>query len=269
MSTFFINSPFTVTQNASLYAQNGLTATISSYDYILNINVTAAGFSGNQLFSYANYQQGLLNNGIVNTNSLNNVALNLAFNNTVLNTFLLGNYTNITSANSNVTNTFAYNTLNTANQQLPFRILEIVATKIFGSAKAQSAIYNDTDFYAPFTVANSMLNQIQNGINNVIQNTQMQLNIFNIYVGLDRIETQTTNNVNSTNDVTLPANFNFQNTIWDFPIFLQVNLFDASVVNGTAYSNLALLNNGPNVGGVQLASGSMNIPLLVRFYTTN
>ena len=50
MSTFFINSPFIVTQNASLYAQNGLTATTSTYDYILNINVLLHNIAPDDLF---------------------------------------------------------------------------------------------------------------------------------------------------------------------------------------------------------------------------
>ena len=74
------------------------------------------------------------------------------------------------------------------------------------------------------------------------------------YIQMDRAE------ITNQNDVNVPATFNLSNTIWEFPIFLVSQLVDN---NGTA--NMDSVNNGPDVGGNVLTSGTMNVPVLLRF----
>lgn len=249
---FFVNSAFTVTQNASLYAQN-MPADYTIYDYILDINAGIGGWTTmNELFNNKDFVQ---NSAQQNNGAENGVTVNLTANLDAINTLLFAsNAVDISSTMTSVTSNAAYNTLNRNSRNLlGLRFLEIVATKIFGHAKARAAIANDSDFYRPSSVGSaSIINQIATGINNSLQNRKYDL--FNAYAQYDRIQD------NNTNDVEVSANFNFDNTNWEFPIFFVSQLQDIG-----ADGNLSELNNGPSVGGNTLTSGTMNVPILLRF----
>jgi hypothetical protein len=53
--------------------------------------------------------------------------------------------------------------------------------------------------------------------------------------------------------------FNFNDTVWEFPIRFYTEL----TATGEAIMNE--LNNGPDVGGARLANGVVNVPILLRF----
>lgn len=252
--SFFVNSPFYVTQNTILYAQN-INVNESQYDYILLINILAGSLTTmNSLFNTRSFIQ---NSSTQNTTGENNVDINLSINLLLLNNLLYGcNVVDITSSMSNVTSTAAYTTLLSNTDNLfGLRFLEITATKIFGHAKARAAISNDTDFYIPYSSAGSIIQQVSDGINNSLQNKKLEL--FNAYVNYDRITT------NPNNDVDVPVNFNFSDTNWEFPIYF------VSTINTTSTNvNMSYLNNGPYVGGNQLLNGQMNVPILLKFHST-
>jgi hypothetical protein len=250
--SFFINNPFTISQNAQIYSETLLTNT-STYDYILEINIRDGAFTTpNSLFNTRTYQQ---NVGTQNSTGENLVDINLTINTDMLNIILYGvNSVDISSTMNNVVQQSAYNTLiKGSHHLLGLRFLEISATKIFGHAKARAAIANDTEFYLPYTSQGSLIQQISDGINNSIVNKK--LDIFNYYVTYDRIE------LNPNNDAVSPINFNFDNTNWEFPIYYTTVIGD-----NNSGANLSLLSNGPNVGGNQLINGQLSVPILLKFH---
>lgn len=262
-SVFFVNYPFTVSQNTQIYAYAPI-QNLALYDYIISFNFQGANSNVpfNKFFNVRTYEQGnFFNNGIIDPTQINYYAINLNVNHTLLNSLLLSNIAIINSNNTTIATTFSsvFATFYPNESSLPFRILEILATKIFASAKAQAAIANDTNFYKGDNVANSLLNQIINGIDITLQNQTVQNTIFNEYVALNRIIQP-----NTPADFNTLANFNFSNTEFDFPIFLSTNLYD--IANDTA---LSAVNNGPNVGGTILTNGVINIPILLRFISNN
>lgn len=248
---FFVNSPFTVTQNASLYAQTSVTND-TDYDYILSININADSWASmNALFNMRNFVQ---NSAVQNTSGENSYDVNLSANLSALNSLLHStNAVEISSTKTQVSGNSAYSTLTAGQKLLGLRFLEVVATKVFGHAKARAAIANDSDFYRPLANAGSLINQIATGMNTALGTKKND--IFNAYVAYDRVQD------NNTNDVDVPASFNFENTNWEFPIYFESQIQDIG-----ADASMGELNNGPNVGGNILTNGSMNVPILLRFH---
>ena len=172
----------------------------------------------------------------------------------------------ITSNNTEVTShTSVYNTLDTSAKQLAgFRFLEIVATKVFGHAKSKIVIENNEEYYAngyddDYTLTNSLIGQIAWGIFNSANSKRNE--VFNQYVFTDRIE-DNANDATLTNITGYPRpfmDFNFNDTVWEFPIMFYTEL----TATGEAIMNE--LNNGPDVGGARLANGVVNVPILLRF----
>jgi hypothetical protein len=248
---FFVNEPFTVSQNVELYAQTQITND-TVYEYILSININAAEWSSmNQLFGARTFVQ---NSATQNTAGENLTDINLSADLSALNTLLYStDAVAISSTMTDVSGNVAYNTLTSGQKLLGLRFLEVVATKVFGHARARAAIVNDTEFYAPLATADSIVNQIATGINSALTNKASD--VFNIYVAYDRVQD------NNQNDVDGPVDFNFDNTNWEFPIYFESTLQD---IGNDA--NMDELNNGPDVGGNQLINGSMNVPILLRFH---
>jgi len=217
---------------------------LSTYEYILDINTSAGSWSSiNQLFNMRDFMQ--------NTN-INTYDVDLSVNTDSVNNLLHSiNVVNMSSPMTSITDKSAYSTLNKEPELIGLRFLEIIATKIFGHSKARAAIANDTEFYLPYSSNGSLIQQITDGINNALYNKKTD--VFNMYVGYDRIE------LNPANDVEVNATFNFDNTTWEFPMFLQSSLNDIGI------DSLNLVNNGPDVGGNILIDGLMNVPILLRF----
>ena len=254
-STFFINESFTVSQTANLYANDIPVVDDTVYDYILDINVNpGAGVAWgtmNSLFANRTFVQ---TTGAQNDANENLVTLDLVANTSAISDLLYSqNVVDISSTMSNVASNAAYGTLEKqVNKLAGLRFLEIVATKVFGHAKARAAIANDTEYYAN----GGLIAQIANGITNAV--AHKTTDIFNEYVKQDRVQ----DNVNTGNsaDANEPSEFNFASTTWEFPIYFN------TVISATGTASMADLNNGPDVGGVQLASGTVNVPILLKFH---
>ncbi len=247
---FFVNAPFNVTQDTALYSQT--ITTPNTYDYIFTINTLSSASLGgrfptmNELFSTRLFQQSNSNENSVGENKYD---VNIQVNASKLEYLLYSNdCVMINSIQTSVVSNNAYGTLDTgSNKLLGLRFLEVVATKVFGHARARAAIENDQDFYKNST--GSLIKQISDGVQSGF-NTKKD-DIFNMYVSYDRVED------NKNDDVNVPSDFNFQGTTWEFPICLK------STLVGTG--DMTELNLGPDVGGNRLTAGSMAVPILLRF----
>lgn len=231
---FFVNDPFLVTKNGSSinipYGNN--------YDYILNVNIFTSNITSvNSIFQNRTFR--------LNQNQMD---IDLTINIDLINQLLYNlDSVDISSSMNNVSNHNAYDTLTKqVNKKLGFRMLEIIATKIFAHAKARAAIANDTDYYLPYSNSNSIIKQIVDGVNNALFNKKNE--IYNIYSSSNRFD----HNENMEN----PINFNFSSSNWDFPFYFTTSL------NGSIPSQLS---NGPNVGGSRLINSQVTVPLLIRF----
>jgi hypothetical protein len=122
-----------------------------------------------------------------------------------------------------------------------FRILEIVAHKIFGHAQARAAIANDGDFES---LADSVIDGMNNSLNS------MKGDIYAQYVYYRRAVPPTNHNMN------LPIPFDFDHSTFKFPILIQGKLVGEAI---------NALKNGPIVGGTQLVNGEYNIPFILSF----
>lgn len=191
-----------------LYGSNeGTILDETNYDYIIDIN-------SNNLFDNKYYQ--------LNPNNTNEVNIVLDMNQEIfLESLNNTKMKNMGSALSlGIESGLSYET----------RLLEILALKIFGHAKARAAIYNDTD------IINNASNNLFNRFNELI--IEHSVDIFNQYIYSKN------NNYNNI------ENFNFSNHKFAFPIHLK--------------GSLDVNKNGP-VGGInQIINGKYNIPLLVR-----
>jgi len=263
-TTFFINEMFTVSQNVQLYSQNVAVTNASIYDYVLEVDIAAGSWNSmNHLFATRSVIQ---NSAIENTNGENTYDVNLTLNVDATRNLLFGSDAiGIKSDMANVTNKNAYVTLLPSKKLIGLRLLEVLATKIFGHAQARSAISNDSAFYS--NGSNSLIAQIASGINNGL--VAKRNNIFNEYVQTGRIVTQanTANNGSSElvngDDVQDNETMNFHSSNWEFPVTLNGSLLSAANAN-----DLSVLNNGPDVGGSRLVNGMYSVPLLVRFYAS-
>lgn len=241
ISTYFVNSPFAVNQNTSVYAQNVLDT--NYYDYIMTANISSIWSNNmNTLFNTRSFQEDTIN--------MNKYNVYLDTNADAIDSLLSNNTIMLTSTNSEITSANAYNTLDNAPRPLGLRFLEIIATKVFGHAKARAAIANDSDFYKRNNITGSVMQQITKGIHNAVVNKRNE--IFNMYVAYDRIQD------NNNDDVYTTSTFNFANTEWSFPFRLGVSVDDLGFPTDA-------LNNGPNVGGVHFINGTMSVPILLKF----
>ena len=125
------------------------------------------------------------------------------------------------------------------------RLLEIVAHKIFGHAKAQSAISNDTDFYNyDQYIWNYFVNSFSN--HEVLNDMHLQ------YLILKKPEVFNFNPYKAYCDIVENENYNFNNIQFTFPMFL----------NG--HVNNVIASFARNVGGTQITNGNYNIPILIK-----
>jgi hypothetical protein len=196
-------------------------ANYNNYDYVLQINMEM----NNIMFSTKTYQKNSINNNIYDINLILNQD---NFNNYYNNAKLIQGNINANILGINNTTTFDN------------RILEILALKIFGHARARAPISNDTDIYA--NVKNSLFNHI----NNTIQSHKND--IFNEYNTLGLVETDP-------NEPFKIFNFNFINDSFAIPAYIDGQLL------GNLSDNL---KNGPTGGLNNLINGLYNIPILIN-----
>ena len=259
---FFVNESFTISQTANIYSNNLPYVNTDIYDYILDININGVWNSMNDLFEERRFMTETTYNDVANYDYVHlnvnreKLAGLLETSNTVL---ISSTQTSVITSHSSV-----YNTLSGSSELAGFRFLEMVATKVFGHAKTKIAIENADEYYVndyidANTSVNSLIGQISKGIFNSVTNLKHEL--MNEYIQTDRIEDNSENAVlTNINGYPRPfMYFNFNDTVWEFPIVFHTDLAT------TGDDTINELNNGPDVGGARLANGSVNVPVLLRF----
>ena len=221
---YFTSSTMELVQNVDLYDKPAAPSGI--HDFVINISADP-----NMLFSVRNYSESSENN--------ENVSVNIAFNVAYMNSLFCSASTTMPAADARLITNKAgenfspqvFNTITDYNVStvLGRRFLEIAAIKIFGSAYATAAIRNDADFSLPASSSGSIYNQIttkivQDGLfgTDVAPVDSARLSMFNAYVALNRYQTT------SNDDETVARDFNFQDTIWEFPVTIRGNVFDSA-----------------------------------------
>ena len=222
---YFFNEPLYFTKSIGVFSKHSI-PDIGEYDYIIKLNMSL-----NDFFITRSYQQNQNDiNNIDITFNVNQDNFNLAYNNTLMDSnrdALIKGSEYVTSCDT--------------------RILEIIALKIFGHAKARTAIKNDT------SIISGIKHNLFNFFNNIVQN--YKTNIFNQYVQYDLVDL-------NNNDINEPINFNFTNDVIDFPGYIHGSLLDTNQLS----SNLL---NGPTSGNSSsLINGVYNIPILIKFGQT-
>ena len=275
---FFINHTIPIEQNTSLAAQN-FPITTNNYDYILDINVTGINgssllpFNGNysaetaltmnQLFATRTYTQSTTNSEQYNTN--------LEANNSAISSILVGSgAVNIISTNTAITSTSAYASFRT-NASFGNRLLEIVATKIFGNPLTTAAIINDTAFTNSTGLVTGVgvnpTDTVTFGFYNTLNTYKNEF--FNQYVASDRVETDQNeayaNNGVHPGDYNTVFNYNLASSHIDVPLLLNGVAKDAGGANING-AFLQLMNGPTTVGGTLFAYGGYSIPLLLRLH---
>jgi hypothetical protein len=226
------------------------------YDYIININFQLnQNIPLNTIFNNASYIASvyrsdvtfdhIINDSLVNVNT----ATYFNLNQTLINILFMSNSSELKSTNNNIINKSAYNTIyNTGGTQFSYRLLEIVATKIFGSAKLVSIIANQDKYFDTIDTPNSLLNKIFNSISNSLNNFETKQSIINIY---------NQNIFFNVPSYTRADNFTFQNTAFEFPFYFTTTLQSNFITPN--------LNNGLDYGGTIFTNSSINVPILIRF----
>jgi hypothetical protein len=225
---YFYNEVFGITTETQLYAKNGPIYNNQLFDYIITINGSL-----NNLFSKKTYQQ--------DPQDVNKVIINFEINSNTYNNHYLT--TNIISTPTNS----LINGVIVDDIEFDTRILEILALKIFGHARARAALSNDMD------IIHDLQNEFYNHINNVIQNHKYD--IFNQYVQLDKRQLWQ-------NDINRAVSFNFTNGTFAFPGYISGSLFDKNNLSSD-------LLNGPKAGISWMENGDYNIPILIKINSEN
>jgi hypothetical protein len=263
-SVIFLNNALLIQQNADIYG-NFINENIP-YDYIFNINLASVLESNDitSLFNSATYQQNSQNQDDINII----LTIDDSATSSVFTSFNNGNYISTLPGLSSR----AFGTFFTTPQSFGYSLLEVVAHKLFGHAQAHAAIKNDNEFY-------NHDSKIWNHFSQSVATESLRNDVFNQYVAIGRYETWTNtsnaynsennnfSDVSNYNDVNGAVKFNFQGLFFDFPLYLNGDMYDAGNLNSSVTPDeLSVLANGPNVGGSVLANGVYNVPILVRFH---
>jgi hypothetical protein len=218
---YYFDEPLFINTQAQLYASDNNFIDTNIYDYIISFNTIF-----NTFFDMKTYMQ--------NVENSNNVDINF--------TVSFNEFQNIyqnSKMQSTESNAFIYGSIDTID--FGTRILEILALKIFGNARARSAINNDT------YIINNLQNNLYNHINDIIN--KHKYDMFNMYVQQDLPEL-------SQDDITQPVNFNFTYDKIAFPGYIK-----GTLANKMSLSDALL--NGPSHGINSIINGEYNIPILL------
>jgi hypothetical protein len=198
-------------------------------DYVLNVDLGLLEnfVNFNQFFNVATYDQNNIVQLEINREFINNVL----FNSTGFIKF------DTLDANPDVVNNPSFSKLNTNYTNLNERFFEILSTKIFGDPTLKNLILNQESFY-----------EVIDGINSVLIDTSTTTDILNTYSELPVYVIPTS-----------VTNFNFRNTVWDFPMYLNGHILDTLGIQNNTF-------NGPDMGGSIITNGIYNIPIIIRFY---
>ena len=219
---FFFDDPLFVNTVTQLYAS------VPSVDYSLYDYIITLDSSFNYLFNVKTYKQ----------NSLNPSDVDISFN------ISINDYNNMyknTNMQQTQSNAYMYGSVDKID--FGTRILEILALKIFGHARARAAINNDV------TIVNNLQDDLYNHLENVVQ--KHKYDIFNMYVSQDLPEL-------NQDDISEPVNFNFNYDKIMFPGFVKGSLSNKNLLSPS-------LLNGPTHGINSVVNGDYNIPILIVF----
>lgn len=211
---------------------NVVVAAAPTFEYEYTLTVDLGTQSTNAIFSSRTYQQ--------SASDANAYDIDLTINTTQFDIDLRAGAKTTTVAEAGITS-LGIDPNDTSFGQ---RLLEIVAIKIFGHAKARAAIENDTEFTGA-----ALIQKFQSSLQEAID-TDRNL-IFGQYVNLDRVQSDANDNEGH-NDVDTATDFNFDALDLVFPINLRGSILDDAS---------GIFDNGPNVGGSFLANGNYNVPL--------
>jgi hypothetical protein len=239
--SYFANQYFSVQHESNLHAMDPLLS--YEYDYLFEINTKA--YSLNSLFNTRFFKQ---TTNVQNSSDEEKVDINLTINRITLDNLL------ISDTSTSQGQISGYKGIDTGilsdEKKISLRLLEIIAIKIFGHAKARAAIANDKQFYDNDSISGSVIHQIITGLDSSIKNRKFD--IFNQYVHDDRIQ------LNVDNDVDQNVNFNFSGSDIYIPMYFTTSLDQVSNTMG--------LQNGPGtVGGSLFKNGTVTVPILVQF----
>ena len=235
--TYFFSDVFAIEKDAALYAAPPTDAG-ANYDYIISLDASTLS----QFFNTSTYKQSAESNNVDVTLTLNDTALNAAIE---------------VSSMTSPAGTGAGGKRSLLNGVEPSlgvdtRILEILALKIFGHARARAAIANDGN------IINGLKYNLFNHIHNIVTNHKDD--IFNQYVNYDL----TTMN---TNDVDVAVSFEFSNDLLSFPAYLSGSLYSSANAAGGVNDISDALQNGPDSGDAndtKLENGAYNVPILFK-----
>lgn len=200
------------------------------YEYTLTVNLPIS--STNTIFATRTYEQ--------SASDVNAYNIDLTIDSSQFDAALHTAPYTFTAAEAGITALGIDSSATTFGQ----RLLEIVAIKIFGHAKARAAIENDSEFLGQ-TLVDNFRASLQEAIN-----TDRNL-IFGQYVNLDRVQSDA-NGDEGHNDANAATDFNFDALDLVFPINLRGSILDDAS---------GIFNTGPAVGGELLVDGAYNVPL--------
>ena len=236
--TYFFSDVFAIDRNTALYVAPSTDAG-ADYDYIISLDASTLS----QFFTTSTYTQ--------NANNLNSVDVTLTLNDAALNAAI--DASSMTSPTGTGTGG-KRSLLNGVESSLGVdtRILEILALKIFGHARARAAIANDTEIIA------GLKYDLFNHIHTIVSDHKND--IFNQYVNYDLAAM-------NTNDIDVAVSFEFTNDMLSFPAYLNGSLYNSANAAGGVGEVSAALKNGPDSGDAndtKLENGLYNIPILFK-----
>lgn len=257
-TTFSLFTPIGTVTNANIYLDSYKTF---ATNYVIFLNVS----NYNSFFTQKQYQD--------NTNTVNqSIIVNKSYLQNILNSSnssvifrgLFGLNDNITGL-ENVTNTSGIYSSNL--RHFGFRLLEIAALNIFGSATARAAVSNDTDFIygtgtnlytgsgetsGVGTLYSALSNQINFSFNSEANN------IFNQYVDTWRYT--------GSNDVNRYQSYNFDNINFQIYMTYQVNTYGINRGYGYTGSIADLYPSGFTKSILVIVSDKYNIEDIINKY---
>lgn len=179
---------------------------------------------------------------------------------------LFGNNVKLYSLNQSIlSKPNAYFSIPTKSESIGQKLLEVVATKIFGNPLSVAAIVNDNEFTDLDATNNTLGGRIMYGFTETI-NSQA-LSFFGQYVGFGKISGDQYSQ--PTGDATTPYNFNLTDTTIKIPLSLQGELSlptSATQEQILSLSTFKSLLNGPDAGGSRMVNGAYNISFLLKFH---
>jgi hypothetical protein len=242
-----------VTQDARIYDEPAPAP--GTFEFILEVNVDA-----NSLFTTKTYIEKAENN--------EDVTISLEFDLNYIESCFNSNQTTMNKTsdklknpNDNTDGVGKYlrqqdvlTTVKTEKYELGHRFLEIAAIKIFKSAYATAAIRNDKEFTNGASVPGSIYQQILDPVDVSMGLTQdplvssdhgAELSMFNAYVSSGRY-------IPSNNDQFETREFNFQGTVWEFPLAFRGEIFGSDGTSVASDFPSIYGNNYPELSSVLL-----------------